>query len=87
MLRFRIEARLLSRLRHPRVVRVLDHVADEHGGFLVMELVQGPSLAAVLEQRGPLPVAEAVEYMRQACEALAYVHPSRSCTATSSRPT
>ena len=73
-LRFRIEARLLSRLRHPRVVRVLDHMGDEHGDFLVMELVRGPSLAAVLEERGPLPVPEAVEYVRQACEALAYVH-------------
>jgi hypothetical protein len=73
-LRFRIEARLLSRLRHPRVVRVIDHGTDEHGDFLVMELVSGPSLAAVLEERGSLPVAEAVEYVRQACEALAYVH-------------
>jgi hypothetical protein len=73
-LRFRIEARLLSRLRHPRVVRVLDNVADEHGDFLVMELVRGPSLATLLEERGALPVADAVEYVRQACEALAYVH-------------
>jgi Protein kinase domain/GAF domain len=74
LVRFRIEARLLSRLRHPRVVRVIDLVADEHGDFLVMELVRGPSLAAVLDERGPLPVADAVEYVRQACEALAYVH-------------
>jgi hypothetical protein len=73
-LRFRIEARLLSRLRHPRVVRVLDNVADEHGDFLVMELVRGPSLATLLEEHGALPVADAVEYVRQACEALAYVH-------------
>ena len=74
VVRFRIEARLLSRLRHPRVVRVIDQVADEHGDFLVMELVQGPSLAALLETHGPLPVPAAVEYVRQACEALAYVH-------------
>jgi hypothetical protein len=74
VVRFRIEARLLSRLRHPRVVRVIDQVADEHGDFLVMELVEGPSLAALLETHGPVPVPEAVEYVRQACEALAYVH-------------
>ena len=74
VVRFRIEARLLSRLRHPRVVRVIDQVADEHGDFLVMELVHGPCLAEVLEQHGPLPVPDAVEYVRQACEALAYVH-------------
>jgi len=75
VLRFQIEARLLARLRHPRVVRVLDHVAsDEYGGVLVMELVRGPTLASVLSRTGPLPVARAVEYTTQACEALAYIH-------------
>src|SRR5215207_4554774 len=74
-LRFQIEARLLARLRHPRVVRVLDHVAsEEFGGVLVMELVRGPTLASVLQRTGPLPVARAVEYTTQACEALAYIH-------------
>ena len=72
--RFRIEARLLERLSHPRVVRVIDHFADDDGDFLVMELVRGRSLDAVLEESCPLPVAEAVEHVRQACEALAYVH-------------
>jgi predicted Ser/Thr protein kinase len=72
--RFRIEARLLERLRHPRVVRVIDHFTDDEGDYLVMELVRGPSLDAVLERKGTLPVAEAVEHIRQACEALAYVH-------------
>jgi predicted Ser/Thr protein kinase len=72
--RFQIEARLLERLRHPRVVRVVDHFADDEGDYLVMDLVRGPSLDTVLERTGPLPVAEAVEHIRQACEALAYVH-------------
>jgi hypothetical protein len=72
--RFAIEARLLSRLRHPRVVRVLDHVTDGDRQCLVMELVRGRSLALELADRGPLPVPEAVEHIRQACEALAYVH-------------
>ncbi|MGH2950248.1 MAG: protein kinase domain-containing protein [Solirubrobacteraceae bacterium] len=75
--RLEIEARLLSRLRHPRVVRVLDHVADERRHCLVMELVRGPSLARVLHERGRLPVPEAVGHVRQACEALAYVHAQR----------
>jgi len=73
-LRFQIEARLLARLRHPRVVRVLDHVASEHGDVLVMELVRGPSLASLLSGHGPLPVGQAIEYARQSCEALAYIH-------------
>jgi eukaryotic-like serine/threonine-protein kinase len=74
--RFEIEARLLATLDHPRVVHVLDHFEHEGDHFLVMELVDGPSLAKVLSERGApgLPVPEAVDYARQACEALAYVH-------------
>jgi hypothetical protein len=72
--RFTIESRLLSRLRHPRVVRVLDHVVDGFGHSLVMELVEGPSLRDVLEEHGPFPLDEAIQHTIQACEALAYVH-------------
>ena len=74
--RFAIEARLLAQLRHPRVVRVLDHFEDESGMYLVMELVSGVDLATLLRERGAPGIApdEAVDYARQACEALQYVH-------------
>jgi hypothetical protein len=74
--RFEIEARLLASLRHPRVVRVSDYASDEGGLFIVMDLVRGTDLGAVLAERGDpgLPVADAVEHVRQTCEALAYVH-------------
>jgi hypothetical protein len=74
--RFEIEARLLASLRHPRVVRVSDYSSDETGMFIVMDLVRGTDLGAVLSQRGDpgLPVGEAIEQVRQTCEALAYVH-------------
>ena len=74
--RFEIEARLLSRLDHPRVVHVHDYFEDHHSQYLVMELVDGVDLRELLDQRGDpgLPLDEAVEYTRQACEALQYVH-------------
>jgi serine/threonine protein kinase len=74
--RFEIEARLLRRLRHPRVVRVIDYVEDESGQYLVMELVHGEDLGVVIDRDGSpgLPAADAVRYGRQACEALQYVH-------------
>lgn len=74
--RFAIEARLLACLRHPRVVEILDHFSDEQGDYLVMELVEGADLGVVLERRGDpgLPLDDALEYARQACEALQYVH-------------
>jgi hypothetical protein len=74
--RFAIEARLLARLDHPRVVGVLDHFHDDAGTYLVMELVEGRDLGRELAERGDpgLPLAEALEYAQQACEALQYVH-------------
>src|SRR3954467_11947704 len=75
--RFEIEARLLSQLKHPRVVEVLDHFQDATGVYyIVMELVRGADLGKVLEERGNpgLPVPEVIEYARQTCEALQYVH-------------
>jgi putative methionine-R-sulfoxide reductase with GAF domain len=75
--RFEIEARLLSQLKHPRVVEVLDHFQDASGiYYIVMELVHGSDLGKILEERGNpgLPVPEVIEYARQTCEALSYVH-------------
>jgi putative methionine-R-sulfoxide reductase with GAF domain len=74
--RFEIEARLLASLSHPRVVRVLDHSNDEQGLYIVMELVRGTDLGAQLKLHGDpgLPVEDAIEHARHACEALQYVH-------------
>ena len=74
--RFEIEARLLSLLSHPRVVRVLDHFTDANGAFIVMELVRGEDLGEVLRALGDpgLPVDVVLTYAQQTCEALDYVH-------------
>ena len=74
--RFEIEARLLSQLRHPRVVRVLDYFQDPTGQYLVMNLVSGTDLGELLKRRGSpgIPADQAVECAREASEALQYVH-------------
>jgi predicted Ser/Thr protein kinase len=74
--RFEIEARLLARLEHPRIARVLDHFQDSNGSYLVMELVHGSDLGELVNTQGApgLPVDHAVDYAIQACEALQYVH-------------
>src|ERR1700758_5767845 len=74
--RFEAEARLLSALSHPRVVRLIDHFAAPTGQYLVMDLVRGIDLGVLLKQRGQpgLPVDQSIEYVRQTCEALSYVH-------------
>ncbi|HEX8438873.1 serine/threonine-protein kinase [Archangium sp.] len=68
--RFAREARALALLDHPNIVRVHDFGDEEGERFLVMELVEGRSLAELL----PLPPAEAVRMALQVCDALAYAH-------------
>ncbi len=72
--RFRREVRAAASLTHPNVVPAYD--AEEVDGvhFLAMEFVPGCDLAAEVNHRGPLPVAEACEYVRQAALGLAHAH-------------
>ena len=75
--RFEAEARALATLAHPGVVQVFDlGVDDELGGvpYLVMELVDGPSLREVLRARGALPVAEVRAAGIQLARALEAAH-------------
>ena len=73
--RFLREARAAVKIRSEHVARVTDIGALESGApYMVMEYLDGVDLARYLESRGPLPVPEAVEYMLQACEALAEAH-------------
>jgi Tol biopolymer transport system component len=68
--RFRSEVKSVGRLDHPNIVRALDAELDseEAGGLhlLVMEYVEGQSLAQLVRRRGPLPVLHACNYVRQA---------------------
>jgi eukaryotic-like serine/threonine-protein kinase len=73
--RFAREARAATRLKNEHVARVLDVGAMEDGApYIVMEHLDGCDLAVLLRQRGRLPVAEAVDYVLQACEAIAEAH-------------
>ena len=73
--RFMREARAAVRLKSEHVARVYDVGRDaEDRPFMVLELLEGMDLAKLNKQKGPLPVADAVEYMLQACEALVEAH-------------
>jgi serine/threonine-protein kinase len=68
------EARHAAQLSHPRLVTVFDCGVDDGTAFIVMELVAGPTLRQVLDQRGALPPAEAVAVAAAVCEGLAVAH-------------
>jgi eukaryotic-like serine/threonine-protein kinase len=68
------EARAAIALQSEHVVRVMDVGRDQGRVFLVMEQLEGADLASVLKSRGPLPVAEAVDCVLQACAGVAEAH-------------
>jgi eukaryotic-like serine/threonine-protein kinase len=73
--RFANEAKIAARIRSEHVTKVLDvGVSDSLGPFIVMEYLEGRTLADVLYADGPLPPQRLVECVLQACEALAAAH-------------
>jgi serine/threonine-protein kinase len=73
--RFDREARAASRIQSEHVAKVLDVDKLEDGApFMVMEYLEGCDLADLVKTRGALPGQEAIEYVLQACEALAEAH-------------
>jgi serine/threonine protein kinase len=73
--RFGREARAAVKIKSEHVARVTDVGTLESGApYMVMEFLHGRDLAAVVHDSGPLPVSLAVEYVLQACEALAEAH-------------
>ena len=71
--RFDREARTAARLAHPNIVGVYDVGIHASGRYLVMELVEGATVADLLVD-GPLPVAEVVDIAVQTCDGLAAAH-------------
>jgi serine/threonine-protein kinase len=73
--RFLREARASVAIKSEHVARVMDVGSLDSGQpFMVMELLAGADLNAVLHERGKLPITEAVDYILQACEAIAEAH-------------
>jgi eukaryotic-like serine/threonine-protein kinase len=73
MQRFEREARLLASLNHTNIATLFGFEQFEGLHFLVMEFVDGPTLAERIA-RGPIPVAEALAIARQIAEALEAAH-------------
>jgi serine/threonine-protein kinase len=71
--RFEREAQALSALAHPNVVPVTDSGIDNGVPFLVMELLQGKTLADLLKE-GPMPLWRGLDIARQTLRGLAFAH-------------
>jgi len=73
--RFNREATNASRISHPNVCAIYDFGLTPDGlVYLAMEYVDGRTLSAVAEERGPMPVAAAVDLIRQCAAGLEAAH-------------
>jgi tRNA A-37 threonylcarbamoyl transferase component Bud32 len=72
--RFRREAMFAGRLKHPNIVDVYD--ADEHRGepFMIMEYLEGPTLAQVIGTQSPMSLERVVNITSQISDALDHAH-------------
>src|SRR5258705_4249939 len=73
--RFEREVRATARLTHPNTVEIYDYGhADDGTFYYVMEYLDGPNLAEIVERSGPLPPARTIHLLRQICAALREAH-------------
>src|SRR2546429_8846824 len=74
--RYRREAEIGTRVKHPHVQHLLNMDEKRSGDYLVMEYIKGRTLRAVIEDYAPnpLPVSEAIRITSQVAEALKYCH-------------
>jgi Tol biopolymer transport system component len=68
------EARAASRLSHPNIVTIFEVFENQGIPWVVFELVEGLSLRATLEQRGPLPISEILHDAEGLAEGLRAAH-------------
>ena len=73
--RFRREARAISRLEHPNIVRLERTGQTERRQiYIVMEYIEGPSLRDVLREKSRQPLTRALDIIKQVCDAAAFAH-------------
>jgi serine/threonine-protein kinase len=71
---FQQEAQVLATLSHPNLVRVTDYFSWMGSEYLVMDFVEGESLAALIQRQGAQPEARTLAWARQLLGALSYCH-------------
>lgn len=74
MEKFIKEARTISALNHPHIIRIYDIFKENNTAYYVMEYIEGMSLAEMVKQQGALSEDVAIGYIRQVASALDFVH-------------
>src|SRR5689334_13502484 len=75
--RFSVEAKAVAKLRHPNIVEVFDVSSDEDSEqYLVVELVRGPTLRKILQDRGALPPEIGASIVMELLAGIGHAHAS-----------
>lgn len=73
------EAKNISKLNHPHIIKVLDVFEENGTAYYVMEYIDGGSLSDYVKQHGALEEATAINYIQQIGSALEYMHQKQVC--------
>ena len=71
------EMNLLKNLKHPAIPRIIDHVNNLHHNSIVMEYVEGTTLAQWMEGKERIPVELGKQWILELCDILEYLHNNR----------
>lgn len=68
------EPNLLKKLAHPSLPRIFDIIEDENYMYIIMDYIEGIPLDKELEKRKSFPEKQVIEWAKQICDALKYLH-------------
>lgn len=68
------EAYMMKQLQHPAIPMIIDIVEDESNLFIIREYVEGETLGTIVQRNGAQPVDKVIEWSRQLCDVLSYLH-------------
>lgn len=74
MSKFLKEARTISQLDHPNIIKIHDIFEENNTAYYVMEYIEGENLSELVKRQGALSEVTAVEYIKKVADALAYIH-------------
>ena len=72
--RFFDEAKTLTKLKNPHVVKVIDVFEDNNTAYIVMDYIEGETLLSKIKRNGPIVFQDAINYIAQLSEAVEYIH-------------
>lgn len=68
------EVHMMMKFNHPAILNVADIVEDEHRICIICEYIEGTTLNTIIEENGPVSEETAIEWAKQLCDVLSYLH-------------